>query len=454
MSIRSMRLYGFMCIFLCIICFFAYRSYTRPLISVVMPTHNKGGELVERAIKSILNQTFKDFEFIIIDDASTDDSVAIIDKYAQQDKRIRLIRNKTNKGIAFSRDLGNKLARAKYVAIMDSDDSSFPERLEKSFNFMEKNPQVTVMFGNFVWDNDNPQEPIQHKKQKLYTVDSSFSIVNMLFFNPVYNVTSIYRIDFIRDHEIHYNKELIAAEDYDVWKQILLAGGRFQKIKDILVNVHYHRSNSDLYYQKIGENAVNIRKELMDYLFPNANKSLKNHTLQNKCDFLNELYEQNKLVHLFETWDLVHINKMLCPPQTAEEVMFLEHQEWSDYIVFDKEKGKYLLHNRDEIPFSKKGDKIFFKTPQGKDYIFLHDTDKTYIYTTNKTYNLKHNIWEDSIFLTDETHFCKQHQQGECGQISFEKNHTIRLNWNNPSYETEYFKLKGKIYEKITPPEK
>ena len=111
-----------------------------PKISVVMAVYNRK-EYVARSIKSILNQTYKDFEFILVDDGSTDNSSDIMKQYAKNDRRIKYIRQ-NNSGLAHARNTGSNYSQGKYIAFMDDDDISVPERLEKQLKFMENNPEI------------------------------------------------------------------------------------------------------------------------------------------------------------------------------------------------------------------------------------------------------------------------------------------------------------------------
>ena len=111
-----------------------------PEISVVMPVHNRE-KYVARAIESILTQTYKNFDFILVDDGSTDNSPNIIKQYANKDKRIKYIKQENN-GPAHARNTGVKHSKYKYIAFMDDDDISIPERLEKQLKFMENNPKI------------------------------------------------------------------------------------------------------------------------------------------------------------------------------------------------------------------------------------------------------------------------------------------------------------------------
>ncbi|MFY9311365.1 MAG: glycosyltransferase [Bacteroidia bacterium] len=115
-----------------------------PVISIVMSVYN-GAEYLKEAVESILTQTFIDFEFIIINDGSTDNSLEIIKSYA--DTRIIAI-NQENTGLARALNNGIRVARGKYIARMDADDISLPERLKLQYDFLEKYPQVVVVGGN------------------------------------------------------------------------------------------------------------------------------------------------------------------------------------------------------------------------------------------------------------------------------------------------------------------
>ena len=114
-----------------------------PKVSVVMPVYNCE-KYVGKAIESILNQTFGDFEFIIIDDGSVDGSADILARYQQIDSRIQLY-HQENQGIDSSRNRGCGLARGKYIAVMDSDDISLPERFAKEVSYMETHPEIGVL---------------------------------------------------------------------------------------------------------------------------------------------------------------------------------------------------------------------------------------------------------------------------------------------------------------------
>ena len=115
-----------------------------PLVSVVMPVYN--GELfLAEAIESILTQTHSDLELIVVDDCSTDGSAAIVREYANRDQRVRLVQHDRNRGSGPARNSGIAVSRGEYIAAMDSDDISLPQRLEKQAAFLQANPDIGVV---------------------------------------------------------------------------------------------------------------------------------------------------------------------------------------------------------------------------------------------------------------------------------------------------------------------
>lgn len=113
-------------------------------ISVIMPARN-AEEFLEDSIRSILNQTFKNFEFIIINDGSTDNSLKIIKKYAKENERIKIINNIKNLGLNKSINKGLKKAKGKYIARFDADDIALPKRLKIQYNYLERNPEIFLI---------------------------------------------------------------------------------------------------------------------------------------------------------------------------------------------------------------------------------------------------------------------------------------------------------------------
>lgn len=222
-----------------------------PAISVVMPVYN-GEKYLREAIDSILNQTFSDFEFIILNDGSTDKTEEIILSYT--DPRIVYVKNEENLQIVKTLNKGIALAKGKYIARMDADDISMPERFEKQFEFMETHPDVGVCgtwlktFGDV-------------KAEWTYPVEAEEVLIALMFYSPVAHPTAVIRkvvFDFFK-YEQNYNK----AEDYKLWvdisKQFTIVN-----IPCFLLRYRLHSSQTAVIKNDIQLNISNdIRKEVL-----------------------------------------------------------------------------------------------------------------------------------------------------------------------------------------------
>ena len=128
-----------------------------PMISVCMPVYN-AAKYLDKAIRSILNQSFEDFEFLMADDGSTDGSARILERYAARDPRIRLIR-RPHKGLAPTLQELVEEARGEFIARMDGDDIALPERFQKQVEYLLANPDC-VLVGSRVWEADSDGDPV------------------------------------------------------------------------------------------------------------------------------------------------------------------------------------------------------------------------------------------------------------------------------------------------------
>ena len=122
---------------------------TAPKISIIMSVYN-GEDYLSEAIESVLNQTFKDFELIVINDCSTDSTGEILNRFAELDKRVKVHTNEVNLRLPSSLNKAIALAQGKYIARMDADDICLPERLEKQYKFMEDNPHISLSSCRFM----------------------------------------------------------------------------------------------------------------------------------------------------------------------------------------------------------------------------------------------------------------------------------------------------------------
>lgn len=198
----------------------------KPLVSVIMSVYNSEKYLSE-AIESILNQTYRNFEFIIINDGSTDKSLEIIKNYAQQDSKIFLI-SRGNRGLVASLNEGMKKARGKYIVRMDADDISLSARIEKQVEFMETNPDIVLCGTAAIVFDDKIQ-----KKWKVFE-DEKMIKAELLFSSPFIHPSIIMRKDLILKYNLFYNKKFLHTEDLELWNRISNYGLKMANINEIL----------------------------------------------------------------------------------------------------------------------------------------------------------------------------------------------------------------------------
>ena len=178
-------------------------SKSNPKVTVLMSVYN-GKRYLREAIDSILDQTFRDFEFLIINDGSTDSSSDIIRSY--DDSRIRLIENEKNIGLTRSLNKGLKLARGEYIARMDADDRSMPERLEKEILFLDKNKNVGLVGTYFLMVNKSG------KVLSTFSPGTSGLSEKLLEGNMFGHGSTMFRADCI-EKVGYYREEFRSAQD-------------------------------------------------------------------------------------------------------------------------------------------------------------------------------------------------------------------------------------------------
>ena len=308
-----------------------------PAVSIVMPVHN-GEKYLREAIESILNQTFKDYELLIIDDGSTDKSVEIMGSF--KDKRIRLVHNEKNLGISKSCNKGIKYARGKYIARMDADDISLPERIEKQALFMEKNHHIgicgtwTESIGDiegYIW-----QPPVEHKR----------ICVELLFLCPLAHPTVMMRKESLYKNDLFYDENLDKliepAEDYELW----VRAGRVVRLANIpevmLKHREYGRVQDYLGLRKAATEAIR-KKQLSDLGVNFTEEEYSLHASLVNMDFMptkeysdkiyawfNRLLYANKKKNIYDQqmleWVMAH--KLF---QTLRQLSILELLKWNKF---------------------------------------------------------------------------------------------------------------------------
>ncbi len=189
-----------------------------PLVSVLLPVFN-GQTYLENAIDSILTQTITNFELIIIDDGSTDQTKQLLDRYQRQDSRIKILTNSHNLGMAASLNKGLALCQGQYIARMDADDISLPARFEKQIHLLQSNPNLVAVGCNVdIINNDG-----QVTGTKSFPTDSQTCYQTLLNYMPVQPPTLMVRGNIFK--KLTYDVVLSKNDDINIYFKLLRFGG-------------------------------------------------------------------------------------------------------------------------------------------------------------------------------------------------------------------------------------
>lgn len=190
-------------------------STTNPKVSVVMPVYN-AEKFLRESIDSILRQTYEDFELIIINDGSNDRSKYIIDHYAKQDSRIVSI-NQTNHGVVYSANKAIEMARGEYIARMDADDVSFPDRLRQEVNILDSHPGTVLVCSSFeIFD-----EQGEYRYREIVLPDNAAIQRALYLRNPIANGSTMIRKKSLIKAGLF---DEIFAEDFHMWMKLAKLG--------------------------------------------------------------------------------------------------------------------------------------------------------------------------------------------------------------------------------------
>lgn len=224
-------------------------------VSVLMTTFN-GVKYLRETIDSILGQTWQDFEFVIIDDCSTDQTVEIIRSYS--DPRIVLVENENNIGISESRNKAIRRARGEYIFVTDQDDVSEPERIKLQLSYLRVHPDIDVLGARVYFIKDGARV-----EDDMRVLTEPYQIEVALFFarhNLTYSSMALKR-KFVREHDVCFRAQYHYAEDYELYHRMALSG-RLSVLPDALVGYRLHESNnSKIKYDEMTRNGVSFMRD-------------------------------------------------------------------------------------------------------------------------------------------------------------------------------------------------
>ena len=311
-----------------------------PILSVLMPVFNSE-QFVAEAIESIMNQTFKDFEFLILDDASTDKSFEIIKDFEKRDSRIKVYQNEKNLGVVASRNKLLNLAKGKYIVWLDSDDIAIENRFEKQMNFLEEHPGIGMVGANAAIINEFGNKI----REWSFETDPQKLKIELFFHSPFLSSSVMIRKSCLPQN--CYDSRFPVAEDFDLYSKIA-EQYEIANIREFLVKYRINskglsKNNSEkmekLSVQVIKEHAERLGIKLEE----NTIKNLRKPVTASKIA-LKEIPEIEKSLILLKN---LLINKEGFNKTAVDEVI---QKYWFETCRKSTHNGLKIL-------------KIFFKSP-------------------------------------------------------------------------------------------
>lgn len=272
-------------------------SYNSPLISVIMPAYNAGAYLAE-AIESILNQTCGDLELLLLDDGSTDNTREIALSY--QDRRLRYLPNNRNLKLVATLNRGLDLARGRYIARMDADDVSLPQRFEKQVNFLEKNEDVMCVGTGM------RTLGLENNHDILYDSRPEVVKVLLLFSCKIAHATVLIKHELLRRYPLRFSNAYLHVEDFDFFYRLSRIG-KVCSIPEVLYLRRFHEHQvcyKERKHQILTERR--LRKKILQELFPQVFDSEEKFNIaENYFIEQKQPTSPNELMHVlqfFSTW--------------------------------------------------------------------------------------------------------------------------------------------------------
>lgn len=279
-----------------------------PLVSVFIPAYN-AASYIEQAIQSVIDQTYQNFEIIVVNDGSTDETKNIIKRIADKDNRIKVFHNESNLGLSPTRNIGIDLCKGEYIALLDSDDYISNQRIKKQVFFLQNNPDFDAVSSWMqVFDETGHQQIIQYRDTL-----SDYKTVS-LFYSPVSHAAALFKTSVLQ--KLRYRSEFKFAEDYDMWFRFL----KQYKVAVIPEVLYFYRAHatqtiSESNKKSHDQSHIELIKEIQSYFNIHSKKENINLHLQfcmnsKKPESTAELISFDHFMQLFLKSDIQYLNHL------------------------------------------------------------------------------------------------------------------------------------------------
>ena len=310
-------------------------GYQMSLVSIIIPTFNTE-KYIYKCIQSALNQSYTDFEIIVVDDCSTDNSLEVVSAF--NDPRIRVYRNEKNSGPSYSRNRAIQMAKGEFIAILDSDDWWDPKRLEIMMDFINEK-DVDMLFDDLLYIRDGENEPYTtYYKFKSLTIDQAHQVTPEYFINSDLGILkAIIRRRLINDYSIYYDESIKYGEDFIFYLEILT---KTRKVWILKEGYYYYLSREESLVKNLynlAEECFNATDEILKHpkseLTPELVRALEKR--KNDFKFIIKFQETDRFLKRGEFGKV--IKNLKGDPNLIKELT-LTKLRLLKYSLFDKRK--------------------------------------------------------------------------------------------------------------------
>lgn len=321
-------------------------------LTVIMPVYN-GEEFLEEAIKSITNQTFRDFEFIILDDNSTDKTKEILETFKKKDSRIEIVYKSKNVGPAILRNEGIKKANTEYIALMDADDLSEPDRFQIQLKTLKADKKIGVVGSWFTFFGDKNKvvkHPINHNKIK----------VGFLHCCVIGNPTVMFKKSALGT--LFFDENIPVSEDYALWSKAVHIT-TFYNIPKSLLKYRWHNKNvsrTKFSLHKEAEKLIRVRQ--LEHFGITDNHLNLNYYI-NAISLKRKLSPEDVKQSIFAAKELIELNKTT---KTYDQIILENHINKTIIRTIRNAKGynialfRFIKSNSNYFKFMPLIDKLIF----------------------------------------------------------------------------------------------
>lgn len=338
-----------------------------PLVSVLLPVYNAESTIF-KCLKSIVNQDYNNLEIIVIDDGSNDNSLSIIKKFADNDKRFLVI-SRPNKGLIKTLNEGLAIAKGEFIVREDADDFSSCKRISQQLKYMLINKDVMVLgTANKLFGADSKIIKYSQIPEELKA--------KIIFSPPVAHPSVMLRTSFLIKHKLIYDEKYEHCEDYALWSKILDKGGEISNLKNVLHYYHIHENQisvvnskrtilnhykiSSFWLDKLGIHLTEKQIELLICIDNNKIKEIINLQIFNEMIKLHEKLNESNAISNFFNIDYLKRNSSerltkLCISHLGNNGLRLLSKSYLfEYSIYSYIKLKFFLYYRDMKNFFNK----------------------------------------------------------------------------------------------------